>query len=269
VADLNKFDLIVLRYVPDNVKGEFLNIGVLMIDSAAGSEGFADVLFTRDWRRLRCLDPDADVEMLLAIENDLRTQLKESQDRTAFLGKLDSLLGNFVQMSVKGSCLAKDAAEEIRFQMHMLCESAKRTGARPSIGRQRILKIMQSALEQAGILGLMRKEIPAQQYTWPGDPLKIDFGYKPNGVLKMMHAVSLGRSVDPAKALAFTFTQMREGAAKLNLKLGLTAVVEDDLDRGDSEIGFGLAALERSDIRIAVAAEMPMIAEAARRELRA
>src|SRR5206468_117775 len=99
MADINKFDLIVLRYVPDNVKGEFVNIGVLLIESDGGSEGFADVLFTRDWRRLRCLDPDADVDVLLAIENDLRTQLKESQDRTALLGKLDSLLGNSVQMA--------------------------------------------------------------------------------------------------------------------------------------------------------------------------
>jgi hypothetical protein len=34
---------------------------------------FADVRFTRDWRRVRCLDPQADIEMLQALENDNET----------------------------------------------------------------------------------------------------------------------------------------------------------------------------------------------------
>ena len=50
-----------IRYVPDPVKGEFANIGVVL--RAAGKGGQAAVRFTRDWSRVRCLHPDADVEM--------------------------------------------------------------------------------------------------------------------------------------------------------------------------------------------------------------
>lgn len=49
----------------------------------------------------------------------------------------------------------------------------------------------------------------------------------------------------------------------------LTAVVDDDLDRGQENVQFALSMMEDEKIRIAVAAEMPMIAEVARRELRA
>jgi hypothetical protein len=49
----------------------------------------------------------------------------------------------------------------------------------------------------------------------------------------------------------------------------LTAVIDDDLDRGRDEVQFALSTMEDEKIRVAVAAEMPMIAEVARRELRA
>jgi hypothetical protein len=49
----------------------------------------------------------------------------------------------------------------------------------------------------------------------------------------------------------------------------LTAVIDDDLDRGEQSVQFALGMMEDEKIRIAVAAEMPMIAEVARRELRA
>ena len=47
----------------------------------------------------------------------------------------------------------------------------------------------------------MRKQIPAAIYTKPGDPLRIDCGYR-NGVLKMFQAISLETNADDAKLLA-------------------------------------------------------------------
>ena len=49
----------------------------------------------------------------------------------------------------------------------------------------------------------------------------------------------------------------------------LTAVIDDDLDRGQESVRFALSMMEDEKIHIRVAAEMPMIAEVARRELRA
>jgi hypothetical protein len=45
-------------------------------------------------------------------------------------------------------------------------------------------------------------------------------------------------------------------------------VVDDDLNRSEDAVQFALSMMEEERIRVVVAAEMPMIAEVARRELR-
>ena len=77
MADRRQLEFFLLRYVPDAVKDEFVNIGVVMVEPGANGGGFAEVRFTRDWRRVRCLDPQADVEMLAALERDIRGQLAD------------------------------------------------------------------------------------------------------------------------------------------------------------------------------------------------
>ena len=54
-----------LRYVPDAVRNEYVHIGVILREQAgkgaSGREPTSSepvlVRFTRDWRRVRCLDP--------------------------------------------------------------------------------------------------------------------------------------------------------------------------------------------------------------------
>ena len=62
-------EFFLLRYVPDAVKDEFVNVGVVLVESGGG---WADVRFTHDWKRVRCLDPDADVEMLEGLEREIK-----------------------------------------------------------------------------------------------------------------------------------------------------------------------------------------------------
>ena len=60
-----KFQL--LRYVPDPVRNEFVHIGVILREAdAGGASAHSEVRFTRDWRRVRCLDPNADTALLEA-----------------------------------------------------------------------------------------------------------------------------------------------------------------------------------------------------------
>jgi hypothetical protein len=57
-------------------------------------------------------------------------------------------------------------------------------------------------------------------------------------------------------------------AAKTDAAPILTAVIDDDLDRGQESVRFALGMMEEERIRTATAAEMPEFAEVARRELR-
>ena len=128
---------------------------------------------------------------------------------------------------------------------------------------------MRDAFEQAGVKKFVLP-VPVAPYTKPGDPFQFDFGYRVEGEIKLFHAVSLKAGVDSAVLLAARYSKIAPVMSKVaGAAPVLTAVVDDDLDRGRDEVQFALSMMEEEKIRIAVAAEMPIIAEVARRELRA
>jgi hypothetical protein len=263
-----QLEYFLLRYVPDAVKEEFVNIGVVMLEPVANGAGFADVRFTRDWRRVRCLDPQADIEMLEALEREIRGQLSEVKDRAMLLRRLEDSFSNVIQLSEAKGCLAEDPAVEVGTMASIYLESVKVPGPREASGRQRILEKMRDAFEQAGVWTFMTR-IPVAPYTKIGDPLTFDCGYRVGGEIKLFHAVSLKASVTDAVMLASRYQKiLPDMAKKMDGMPVLTAVVDDDLDRGREEVQFALGWMEEEKINIAVAAEMPLIAEVARRELR-
>lgn len=73
MVEKRKLEFFLLRYVPDAVKGEFVNFGLAMIETpeSRSGNGFAEVRFTRDWSRVLRADPQADIEVLQALERDI------------------------------------------------------------------------------------------------------------------------------------------------------------------------------------------------------
>ena len=129
---------------------------------------------------------------------------------------------------------------------------------------------MKKAFEQAGVWALMRQRVSVAKYTHKGDPLTIDCSYQPNGEIKMFHAVSLETDVSVTKDLAFSYPRLVKGLAdQQHVGAVLTAVVEDNLDRADEAISFGLAMLEESKILVQPTKDLPDIAKAVQYELKA
>lgn len=265
MAEHRQLEFFVLRYMPDAVKGEFVNIGLVMVEPGVNGGGFADVRFTRDWRRVRCLDPQADVEMLEAMEREIREQL--AGDRTTLLRRLEDSLSNVIQLSGTKGCLAVDPVREIEAMATMYLESAGGRALHALTGRQKILATMREAWEQAGVTMFMQP-VPAAPYTRPGDPFTFDFGYRVGAEMKLFHAVSLKAGVETAVTLAARYPRIVPVMAKVaGASPMLTAVIDDDVDRGLEAVQFALGMMEEERIRIAAAGEMRGIAEVARREL--
>jgi hypothetical protein len=270
MPDKRQLEFFLLRYVPDAVKDEFVNIGVVMFEPGANGGGFADVRFTRDWRRVRCLDPQADVEMLEALERDIRSQIGDVRERGMLLRRLDESYSNVIQVSATKGCLAEEPAKEIEMLASLYFEGPKPARRGAISARQQILKTMRDAFEQAGVWTMLMKDVPVAPYTKPGDPLKFDFGYRTGDTIRFFHAVSLKASVDQAIMLASRYPKIADGVSRLlNAVPLLTAVVDDDLNPQPVEVQFALNALEEARIRVAVPADMQEIAERARMDLRA
>jgi hypothetical protein len=257
----------VLRYAPDAIKNEFINVGLVLLPPA----GSAQVRFTRDWSRVLCLDPEADVEVLQALESDLRNELREMNgDRDLILRRIQDSFSNAIQPSEFQACLASSPVEEADELARLYLERPRRRQqAREPSGRTAIAARMRSEFEAVGVRPpLLLEKIPVSRYTRSGDPLKIDCGYSPNGTVKLFHAVTLSSDVNAAKVLAYSFPQLVQGIRKVENKLAqLTAIVEDDLPKDDELVNFARTTLEQNAIHIAPVSTMPQIAREAAREL--
>ena len=262
-----------IRYVPDPVKGEFANIGVVL-RTAAGSDAGAVVRFTRDWGRVRCLDPDADTEMLESLEAEIAERMasgvQQRVNAKPVLETLEDSLSNCVQITAMRGTLAESVPAEMEQLLRMYVEPLKVAGGRRKVsGRTAIAGRMRDEFTRVGVWGLMRKRVAASQYTRAGDPLKLDCGYR-NGAVKLFHAVSLEADTEVAKSLAYSAGEMREGVARVEgVELELTAFVEAISSVSDPEqYGFGVGVMEKAGLRVLTVADLGRVAEAARRDLR-
>ncbi len=266
-----------LRYVPDAVRNEYVHIGVILRD--ADSPG-AEVRFTRDWRRVRCLDPDADIALLEGLESELRRRLQggvEADEPRRLMRMLEESLSLNVQMSEAKAYLAESLPAGVEELMRLYVEPPPRERAPRLSGRAAIQARMRAEFEHAGVWDLMRKRIAAAEYTRPGDPLRIDAGYRPNGLVRMFHAVSLDPGVESAKVLAFSAAALQAGVQRVEgAELELTAVIEPAAKLGATDeepermamYRFGVETMEEHAIRVLTTSDLGRVAETARRELR-
>ena len=227
IPDRIPCEFFLIRYVPDAVKGEFTNIGVLLRE-AGGDGAAAHVRFTRDWTRVRCMDAEADLGLLEALEGEIDARLRLGPEGgKPIVAVIEDSFSNSIQMSEARACLAESVAAEMDLLMKMYVEPLRVKHERRRTGRAAIAVAMRNEFERAGVWALMRKKIAASIYTQAGDPMKIDCGYRPNGVIKMFHAVSLDGDVEAAKVLAYSAPRLRAGVERVeSARLELTAVVE-------------------------------------------
>ena len=268
-------EFFLIRYVPDAVRNEFINIGILLRGS--GQEQM--LRFTRDWARVRCVDPDADTAMLEALEGELRGRLLESEQAGVrpVLELIEDSFSNTLQITESKGCLAESMNAEIESLMRVYVEPRKRSGIAKRSGRAAIQATMRTQFERSRVWDLMQKRVPAALYTRAGDPLRIDCAYRPNGLIRMFHAVSLENDTELAKVLAFSMPAIREGVARVEqATLQLTAVIEpltqvsggDGDEDATAQYRFAVETMEAQQIRVMTINDLPRMAETAQRELR-
>jgi hypothetical protein len=283
-----------LRYVPDAVRNEYVHIGVILREAATEDQpARTEVRFTRDWRRVKCLDPDADTALLEGMEGELRRRLEVHGPDQEPAGKLmriiEESLSLNIQMTERKAYLAESMPAGMEELMRLYVEPRPRDRTARLSGRGAIHARMRSEFERAGVWDLMRKRIAASEYTRPGDPLRIDVGYRPNGVVRMFHAVSLdprmgakvatgvAGGLEMAKVLAFSADALRAGVERVErAQLELTAVIEPAARVGANDeeperlamYRFGVETMEEHQIRVLTTSDMERVAETARRELR-
>ena len=250
----------VVRYVPDIVRGEFINVGVLLYSP---EQKYLGCLFPPDCRRVKRFHPQADLEMVRSLQEGFEEQIRDNAENLeGYLESLAKSLSNLIQISEPESLLVEEPALEIRKLFDRYVGGAPTTEVQENT-RMRIRQRMNAAFVEAGIWQRLERRIPAARYTFPGDPLRFDFGYRPDGEMKLLHALSLQRDNKLAKALAYTMGRVRRKQPAT-----LTAVVgpEPAEERGESARAAAQI-LEGSDILIEPVSNISGVAASIRREL--
>jgi hypothetical protein len=220
----------VLRYVPNLVRDEWINIGVLVFDPQTRERRLRMIEEPEEYARIRRLYPSADEYLLrtlrenledrlaaaseLFIRNEPKTQTTQEidiPDWMKLLNKWNDTLSNAVQLAPQKGVHAEDidAETERLYGDHVApVRTASRVGAPGSRGG--IRSYCAQVFKQAKVWERIQKGVPAEQYTFPGDPMRLDYGYRRNGTKGFVQALSVSRSPADAKLLAYTAAYIRK-----------------------------------------------------------
>jgi len=237
----------ILRYVPNLVRDEWMNIGVLLVDP----EGRLHVRVLQEephYARLRRLNPAVDVTVLKALEADLEAKTAQLGQATAVMTNLDDTLSNALQLGPQKAVLTANAEAELERLFHDQVEPAVyRAGAsgEREHNRASIRYRARQIFERARINGRLRYGVKVEEFTAAGDPFRLDFGWQ-NGTRGFLHSVALERDSGQAKVLAYTAAAVREKIPNAEF----AAITETSPQHGNARHDFTVGLLEASHIQV-------------------
>jgi hypothetical protein len=249
-----------LRYTPDLVKGEFVNLGVAILDHGGGFLGSRTSGET-EMRRLRCLHPDADFDLLTATgaawsNGGMPWEQLESWRET--------LADSLTVTDPKTVITADWHAEMDALYRRYVAAPPRPREERTANPRGELRQRLHDRLLIAGLLDRLQP-FPVDRFTVPGDSFKIDYAYVPatNGRRKYLHAVTLDRAMPQAARLALVFERIRRASTGDQL----TALYDDHTVRHGATPIRGL--LESSGIQVRPYGEIDSLVKEIRRDLAA
>ena len=222
-------------YAPSALRETRIAIGLFLLEESGRLVGHR---LTQDWRTVRCLDPQADLVLLgnlsahfdqLAAETISPVAGSEPPptegNLSAWLRRMEQDFSGALQISPPRGVRTTDPEQELDrlFQEHVAprlplrSRPLLRSGSRPWVRAQ-----LTDAIRRHGLWNRFERDVSVEQFTAPGDGFRIDFAFRPNGVVQYLHALSLERDWTQAKLLGYTYWRIRE-----KTEARLTAIVAD------------------------------------------
>jgi len=216
----SKFVYRVLRYTSDLVRDEWVNIGVIVFDPLTGALRLRLVEEQDEYARIRRLQPTADEDVLRGfrdhLEDQFATYLRNRRaeqggtpDAGGELQKLienwNDTLSNGLQLAPQKGVHADDLDAELeRLYTEHVAPPRKviRVGAPGS--RAMIRSYCSQVWKAAGLWDRIQKSVRVAEFTFPGDPMRIDYGYRRNGTRGYVQTLSVSRAPADCKLLAYT-----------------------------------------------------------------
>jgi hypothetical protein len=221
----------ILRYTPDLVRDEWVNIGVLLYNPESGEHRLRMIEDQDEFARVRRLHPSADEELLRRLRDDLEDRLNNASQVVngggwqSLLAKWDDTLSNALQLAPQKGVYAQDLDSELErlYADHVApSRGAPRVGAPGS--RAAIRNYCSQVWRQARLWERVEKAVHASEYTFPGDPMRLDYCYRRNRTRGFVQTLSVSRSPADSKLFAYTAERIAKRASFASEFLAVTDV---------------------------------------------
>ncbi|HVO56298.1 MAG TPA: DUF3037 domain-containing protein [Dongiaceae bacterium] len=220
----------ILRYTPNLVRDEWVNIGVLLFDEKTGERRLRLINENEEYARVRKLHPQMDEALLRELRNDLEDRfaaapelLRGNGDGRAhdernsradwlkLLDKWDNTLSNALQLAPQKGVFADDLDEELE-RLYADRVAPQRGAARVGLpgSRSAIRGYCTQVWKQAGLWERLEKGVRVEEFTFSGDPMRIDYACRRNGTRGFVQTLSVSRAPGEVKGLAYTVERIRK-----------------------------------------------------------
>jgi len=245
----------ILRYVPNLVRDEWVNIGVLVFNPETGERCLRLIEEQDEYNRVRRLHPWADEALLRALRDHLENRLDSGGRANGghgseipwqkVLSKWDETLSNALQIAPQKGVLADDLdAEAERLYADHVAVPRRNARGLPG-GRSGIRAYSAQVFRQARIWDRLEKSVRVAEFTFPGDPARLDYSYRRNGTRGFIHTLSVTRAPQDAKSLAYNAQHI---AGKARYHTEFAAVTDVRLARENDRHRFVLDTLGEAGI---------------------
>jgi len=265
----------ILRYTPNLIRDEWINIGVLLEEIPRESRTPGEQAARRamrlldeasEFNRLRRLHPSADETLLRGLGPEFEERLSGAEKNVSeYLARLDQSLSSVLQLSPQRAVLAEnfDAEMDRLYHEHVAVPSRARGGVVEST-KNWIRSRLNDIFKRRRILDKLERGVRVDEYTQPGDPFRIDYSYRYNGTRGYLHAIPLARDYSQAKVLAYTAERIRARAQHAEF----SAVTEVAPSPENPRHQFILRLFEDQQIKILPLSGVEAFAESLRPRLR-
>jgi len=216
----------IVRYMPDIVRGEFLNLGVFLSDPG---EKRMEARMLDNFRRVKRFHPLADIGLLSTLgDMFVARRIENGKELHAYLEFLQSFSTTLHLSEPKAVITGSFEAELDRLYETYVQEPKYPTRLAAAVERSRawIRAQLNAALRGAGLWPKLDRGVPVEEFTHKGDRFRFDFGWRRNGHRGFLQALALEREVDRAKVLAYTMERITTRLKAENFSARCAAIVE-------------------------------------------
>jgi hypothetical protein len=219
-VDDSKFVYHVLRYTSNLVRDEWVNIGVILFDPLTGALRLRLVEEQDEYARIRRLQPRADEDVLRGFRDHLEDRFatflrnrRSEQAGTLAVGEelqiliedWNRTLSNGLQLAPQKGVYADDLDAELeRLYAEHVAPPHKVTPVGAPGSRAKIRSYCSQVWRAAGLWDRIQKSVRITEFTFPGDPMRIDYSYRRNGIRGYVQTLSVSRAPGDCKSYAYT-----------------------------------------------------------------